>query len=52
MWTNQAGDPNPNLTMTAFIDNVYYSAVPEPSTLVLFALAGLGLAGCGWRRRK
>ena len=51
LWTNVAPDPNPNLTMTAFIDNVYYSAIPEPSTLVLFALGGLGLAGCIRRRR-
>ena len=28
------------------------TAVPEPSSLVLASLAGLGLVGFGWRRRR
>ena len=35
------------------IDNISVSnTVPEPSTLILAALALIGLAGCRWRRRR
>ena len=29
-----------------------FAAVPEPSTVILLLLGGVGLVGCGWRRRR
>jgi hypothetical protein len=31
---------------------VAFQAVPEPSTIVLAVLGGLGLIGAAWRRRR
>jgi hypothetical protein len=36
----------------ALFDNFVVQEVPEPSTIVLLGLAGLGLAGLGQRRRR
>ena len=30
----------------------FNAVVPEPSSLALAAIAGVGMVGCGWRRRK
>jgi hypothetical protein len=38
--------------LNQFTDINLATAVPEPSTLVLDALWGVGLMGYGWRRRK
>jgi hypothetical protein len=38
---------------TVLFDNVVMgSPVPEPSSLVLFALAGVGMVAYGWRKRR
>jgi hypothetical protein len=38
---------------TVLFDNVVMgSPVPEPSALVLFTLAGLGMMAYGWRKRR
>jgi len=46
------GSPLANNTITSFIDNLEYTVVPEPSSLVLLAGLAVGLAGFGWRRRR
>jgi hypothetical protein len=43
------GEPNPTNTGTVFIDDVSFTAIPEPSAL---ALAGLGALGLLRRRRN
>ena len=35
-----------------FFEPATQAAIPEPSTLVLWSLGAVGLAGLGWRRRK
>ena len=37
------GEPNPTNTGTVFIDDVSFTAIPEPSALVLAGLGALGL---------
>ena len=44
-----AGTPKTGYDGTSFIDNVSISAVPEPSSLMMMAIASLGLVA--WRRR-
>jgi hypothetical protein len=37
---------------TVYFDNAYLAGVPEPSSMMLFALGGLALSWCGSRRTK
>ena len=30
----------------------FFASIPEPGTAVLLSLGGVGLVGCGWRRRR
>jgi hypothetical protein len=42
----------PPIDASLALDQVQFSAVPEPSSIVLGSLAGLGLFAQAWRRRK
>ena len=43
--------PGPTVNLT-FVPGPIPGAVPEPSSLVVFALGAFGLAGFGWMRRR
>jgi hypothetical protein len=47
-----SADPNSAALIFGLFDNVSVTAVPEPSTMALFGLAGLGMLLRGFSRRK
>jgi autotransporter-associated beta strand protein len=45
-------DPSSSLTWEYTEATGVLRIVPEPSTLILLAIGGIGLLACGWRRRQ
>ena len=51
-WTMDFGFISTSVREDAYNYLAVFANVPEPSTVALLALGGLGLMGCGWRRRR
>jgi hypothetical protein len=51
-WTTDPANPAPPGGAGWTVEQITFAAIPEPSTVALFATGGLGLAGVAARRRR
>ena len=52
VWTQRGGGGNPNITTQIDQVGVQFAAVPEPASIVIWTMIGMGLAGIGFRMRR